>query len=150
MSNTLRWTEEQLAEHKRRIKTPCVLPEPIQKKTTPQKPVKQSKHKNKITMVDGIKFHSMREAKRWQELKAMESAGLIKELRRQVPFVLAESVILQGRKKPAMRYIADFEYMQNNCLVVEDSKASHLRKDSSFRKSMHLMMSVHGIEIKLI
>ena len=40
MSKMLRYTEEQAAEHQRRVKSSNVLPEPVQKKATPQKPVK--------------------------------------------------------------------------------------------------------------
>ena len=44
------------------------------------------KYHNKKTEIDGIVFDSRKEALRWHELKLMENAGLISDLRRQVPF----------------------------------------------------------------
>lgn len=152
MSNMLRFTPEQLREHQQRIGRQLAAQEAEEKKITPQKPVKQvepSKHRNKIVMVDGIKFHSQREAARWQELKLLEAAGKITELRRQVPFVLMASVILDGRKKPDWRYFADFAYLMGGVLIVEDCKNEFLRKDGVFRAKRHALKLFHGIEILL-
>ena len=38
------------------------------------------------TVVDGIRFHSKGEAKRWQELRLLQRAGEISQLKRQVSF----------------------------------------------------------------
>lgn len=100
-----------------------------------------SKYGNKPT--DG--YASKREANRAQEIKLLERAGLISELREQVVFELAPSVVVQGRKRPPLRYIADFVYIEDGMQVVEDAKG--FRPDS-YRIKRHLMMSVHGIEIK--
>lgn len=111
---------------------------------------KPSKHGNEPVIVDGIKFKSGREAKRWMELKALYDSGKISCLERQVCYILAEAVILNGRKKPAIRYYADFEYINSHAIkVVEDCKSPHLRKNPVFRLKQHLMMSVHGIDILL-
>lgn len=48
---------------------------------------KKNKYSNKITLVDGIKFDSKAEAKRYKELKLMEQAGLIKSLVLQPKFL---------------------------------------------------------------
>ena len=95
-------------------------------------------------------YASKKEAARAAELKLLERAGLIAELKEQVVFILAPSVVIQGRKRPALRYVADFEYMDkrkpmNEQLTIEDVKGAPLTP--VYRIKRHLMMSVHGIEI---
>lgn len=70
---------------------------------------------------------------------------MIKELREQVAYTLAPSVVIQGRKRPALRYIADFEYMENNCLVIEDVKGIIT---PAYRIKRHLMKSVLGLDVR--
>lgn len=105
-----------------------------------------SKYGNKRVMVDGVWFDSQREAKRYGQLKMMEKAGEISALTLQVYFTLAESVVLNGRKKPALRYVADFCYNTNDGFpVVEDCKG---HKTAVYRIKQHLMKSIFGIDIK--
>lgn len=99
-----------------------------------------SKFRNVITEVEGIKFASKREAKRWVDLQLMERAGLITELKRQVRFELNEG----GTFKYA--YFADFTYLVNGKYIVEDSKGTLTRE---FKKKQKLMLKIHGITIKL-
>lgn len=76
------------------------------------------------TEVDGIRFHSKGEARRWLELKILASTGQITELRRQVPFTLQgrDGPILTPTGRP-MRYTADFTYRNRAGVeVVEDFK----------------------------
>lgn len=105
----------------------------------------RSKYGNHRTVVDGIMFDSQREAVRWCELKLLQDAGEITSLSRQVPFVLAEAVVINGRKKPALRYVADFCYYDKGKAVVEDVKG---HKTDVYRIKQHLLKSVHGIDIK--
>lgn len=83
-----------------------------------------NKFKNRKTIVDGQKFDSKKEANRWAELKLMERAGLITDLKRQVRFLLTPTVYdEQGKcKMPSSSYIADFVYRKDHKLVVEDVK----------------------------
>lgn len=113
--------------------------------------MKPTKHHNKLTEVDGKVFASSREAKRWGELTLLERSGAIKDLRRQVPYQLAPSVVLDGRKKPALRYFADFVYVDGGTMteIVEDCKSPHLRRDPVFRLKQHLMKSVWNLDILL-
>lgn len=148
---SLRWTSEQLAEYQNRQQSSNDFIKHIEREKaldqcgakhglTP----KQGKYRNKPVVVDNLKFDSKREAARWQQLKMMEKAGMISELTRQVPFELAPSVIIRGRKKPALTYRADFTYRQDGLLVVEDSKGV-VTKEYSIKR--HLMKSVHNIDI---
>lgn len=113
--------------------------------------VAASKHKAVKREYNGMTFDSGRELKRWQELELLLAAGKIAELQRQVPFVLAGPVVLGGRKKPAIKYVADFAYWDLQgapTLIVEDAKSPHLRTNQAYRIKKHLMMSEHGIEIE--
>lgn len=114
---------------------------------TPKKP---SKYRNRKTVLDGITFDSKREAARYQELKALAARGVIEDFRHQAPFVLAPGVRFSDEKraKPALRYVADFAYRLDGALVVEDVKSSATAKAAAYRIKRHLMLAVHGIEVK--
>jgi len=104
-----------------------------------------SKYHNKKTVLDGIKFDSQREAKRYWELKILERAGEISELKLQVSFELAPSAIINGRKSPPRKYVADFTYIENGKLVIEDAKGM-LTEMYKFKR--HLMKSQLNLEIR--
>ena len=109
------------------------------------------KHGNKKTVVDGITFDSIRESKRYCELKILQKAGKISNLQLQVPYKLVDSVYLDGRKKPAIRYVADFVYWiytsDDYYTIVEDAKSPHLRTNQAYRMKKHMMKAFHGIDI---
>ncbi len=83
-----------------------------------------SKYKAKKTVIDGITFDSKAEAKRYQELKLIERAGQIKHLSLQPRFTLQEGFvnIHTGKKERAIEYVADFMYLENGVIIVEDVK----------------------------
>lgn len=71
-----------------------------------------------------LKFDSQKEARRFDQLAAMEKAGAISDLRLQVDFTLQEAYTdSQGNRIRAIRYRADFTYRQGKELVVEDVKS---------------------------
>lgn len=139
MANAVRWSQEQLDAHRARRAGPAA-PEPV----------KASKYASTKVEQDGIKFDSKKEARRWDELNRMQQRGLITELKRQQSFVLAPAVHLAGepRKKPAIRYFADYTYVLDGQLVVEDCKSKPTRKLAAYRLKRHLMKTVHGLDIK--
>jgi hypothetical protein len=97
-----RWTEEDLAAHLGRH------PRPIKSR---------AKFRNIRTEKDGQKFDSKWEAERFEQLKLMEGAGEIRELRAQVPFPLLVGDELIGA------YVADAVYLTaDGRKVVEDAK----------------------------
>lgn len=82
-----------------------------------------NKYRNRKTIIDGIKFDSKAEARRYVELKLMQDAGHIKDLRLQPKFTLQESYKNnKGKTVRAITYIADFTYFQDGKNVVEDVK----------------------------
>ena len=108
---------------------------------SPTKP-KKSKYGAVKTEVDGIKFDSKHEAKRYQELRLLEQAGEITNLCLQVPFEL----IPKSKYGMPIRYIADFTYNdRNGQLIVEDAKGV---KTPVYRLKRRLMAELKGIEIK--
>lgn len=106
-----------------------------------------NKFGNKKVLVDGIWFDSKKEANRYQDLKLLQRANIIRNLMTQQVFELAPSVIINGRKKPPLRYKADFTYFddrQQGAFVVEDTKGY---KTEGYIIKRHLMKAVHGIDI---
>ena len=84
------------------------------------------KYHNQNTTIDNIKFASKKEAKRYQELKWLEKANEISELRLQVPFELQPSFKKYGKTYRKIEYIADFVYydVKQDKYIVEDVKGS--------------------------
>lgn len=106
-----------------------------------------SKYHNKITYIGNQRFDSRKEAERWTELKLMERAGVINELRRQVNYELIPTQRDEHGKviEKACTYKADFVYKQDGQTVVEDAKGKRTQAYIIKRK---LMLKVHGIRIK--
>lgn len=102
----MRLTEEQYADLMRR-RSVQLAPAP-----------KKSKYSNKPTERGGEKFDSKLEANRFDDLKLMEQAGAIRELRAHVSFPLMVGDVLIGA------YEADAVYIDaaSGRKVVEDSK----------------------------
>ena len=86
----------------------------------------KSKYNNRKTKG----FDSAKEWRRNQELEALQRAGEISELNRQVPFVLMPSFAITDRKTKSglrtvreIRYIADCTYrLKNGTRIIEDVK----------------------------
>lgn len=109
------------------------------------------KYRNLKTEVDGEKFDSRKEARRYQELLILEKAGEISGLERQKPFVLVPA--LKDKKtgkvlERAVIYKADFVYRdQSGRTVVEDVK-SEITKTPAYIIKRKLMLWVHGLRIR--
>lgn len=100
-----------------------------------------SKYRNLKTEVNGITFDSKKEAKRYQELKLLERAKVISDLRLQVPYVLFP----KSQYGRVVKYIADFVYIENGQEIVEDCKG--MRTDV-YKLKKRLMAEKYGIVIK--
>ena len=119
-----------------------------------------SKYGSKKITVDGETFDSMKEYRRFCELRLMEKAGLITNLQRQVKFLLIpaqyEHYPRFGKNgkplKPGKRliekecaYYADFVYTEKGQDVVEDTKGVRTPEYIIKRK---LMLHIHRIRIQ--
>ena len=104
-----------------------------------------NKYRAHTVIVDGIKFDSRKEANRYEELKMMERAGIIRDLKRQEEFELIPRC---GKERPA-KYHADFSYTMADTgeRIVEDVK-SRATKTRDYILRRKLMNWRHGIQIR--
>ena len=89
----------------------------------------------------GYVFDSRKEFNRWCELRLLERAGKISDLKRQVKYEL----IPKQDGERACNYMADFVYCQDGKTVVEDCKGF---RTEAYKIKRKLMLSVHGIKVK--
>ena len=109
------------------------------------------KYGNRKVETEEGTFDSVKEYSRWQELKLMERAGEIYELRRQVPFVLIPTQKDDRGKviEREVKYVADFTYREKcgNRLVVEDTKGMKTREYILKRKMMLYRLGIRIQEV---
>lgn len=100
----------------------------------------RNKYGAKRTVEDGILFHSKREAMRYRELRFLERAGEIADLKRQVRYKFVVNDVKIGS------YTSDFEYRdaKTGAWVVEDSKGYRPR---DFPLRRNLMLACFGIKL---
>ena len=89
----------------------------------------------------GYVFDSKKEFIRWCELRLLERAGKISDLKRQVKYEL----IPKQDGERACNYVADFVYCQDGETVVEDCKGF---RTEGYKIKRKLMLWVHGVKIK--
>lgn len=103
------------------------------------------KYRNTPTEVDGIRFASKREAVRYSQLKLLERAGKIHNLKLQprYPMVVGSMRVCT--------YVADFEYLEGDRPflrpVTEDAKGV---KTKDFIIKAKLFHALYGREVKLV
>lgn len=115
---------------------------------------KKSKYHNIKTEVNGVRFDSQKEARRYQELLRLEELGMIADLRLQVNFTLQEAFTKpSGERVRAIVYKADFTYKKRDenddytLYIVEDVK-SRATKTPVYRTKKKLMWEKFRIQIK--
>ena len=105
-----------------------------------------SKYHNKVVHIEGMRFDSKKEARRYATLMLLEKADAIRDLQRQVKFEL----IPKQEGERACYYKADFTYYELNQngeweYVVEDSKGA---RTDAYKIKRKLMQYVHKIKIR--
>lgn len=108
--------------------------------------MKKNKYLNKRVIVSGVKYDSIKESNRGAELKALEKNGVISRLEMQKVFEL----IPKQNGERAVKYIADFVYIEDGKQVVEDVKSKATRKLPAYIIKRKLMLYVHGVRIKQV
>lgn len=112
---------------------------------------KRSKYGAVKTTVDGITFHSKREAARYRELALLVKAGEISQLLLQPryglwikPFVRED--VVPGELLLAGQYVGDFQYVTKaGEKVVEDVKGM---KTPVYRLKKRIMEALYGFVIR--
>lgn len=89
----------------------------------------------------GLRFASRKEYNRYHQLLMLRKAGMIGQLRLQVPYELNPDGSF------SYIYLADFVYVDamTGATIVEDAKGYRTKE---YRKKRRLMLKVHGITIK--
>lgn len=105
--------------------------------------MKARKYRNKPVIVDGERFDSAGEHRRWCELRLLEISGAIRNLERQkrIP------IVVNGVKICAV--VLDFAYFEDQRRVVEDHKSSFTSKLPVWRLKRKLLEAIYpAIEIR--
>lgn len=87
-----------------------------------------NKFKAKKIKIDGMVFDSKREYQRFLYLLELEKEQKISHLDRQVKFEL----LPKQKGERAITYLADFVYVDNGVLVVEDVKSKITKKQTDY------------------
>lgn len=133
-------------------------------RTYGQKKEPNKYHAEKIT-IDGETFDSRKEARRWQDLRLLEKAGEISDLRRQIKYTLiptqreAPIVTKTGKIKPGkliekeVSYVADFVYQDAHTgeTIVEDVKGYRDPGSAGYKVFVlkrKMMLYFYGIRIR--
>lgn len=124
---------------------------------------KGQKYKNKKIEIDGIKFDSTKEGKRYLVLKQALYDGKIQDLKLQVKYELIPSIKeeyvehLKTKDRVKTRtlqlpitYTCDFQYMKDGELIIEDVKASPKMLPKEFVLKEKLMFWKYRIRIKKV
>lgn len=123
------WTADQYRQH-------------LEQKKQAEVMAGKSKYKNKRTIVDGVKFQSTKEGNAYTEYKRQKMAGILKDFKMQVRYV----IVVNGIKITSYR--ADFvlEYPDGSFRIV-DVKSDMTRKLNDYVMRKKLMKACFGIEI---
>lgn len=104
----------------------------------------KNKYRNEKVVVDGQSFDSKKEYYRYCDLKLLERAGEIFDIKRQVKYELIPKQ--QGER--AVYYIADFVYKdKRGKTVVEDTKGVRTKEYIIKRKLMLYRYNIKILEV---
>jgi hypothetical protein len=128
-----RWTSADLASVRSRL-------------YGPEGQLPSRKYRNQPQREDGHNFASKAEVRRYFELKTMQAAKLISELKVHPEFAL-HSPDPNGIPRRVCAYIADFSYQRDGKLVIEDCKSSVTRVHSTYQLKRRMIEAEYGISV---
>lgn len=104
-----------------------------------------NKYHARQTVIDGIRFDSLREGERYCELVILQKAGEIDLLEVHPKFEIIPGFRIDGKKIRATYYEADFKYWDRKIarMIVEDVKAFDKRTGK------YLITPLSALKIKL-
>jgi len=107
------------------------------------------KYLSKKTVVDGITFASKKESLRYLELKRKQELGQISDLELQPSFELQEKFKRDGKTYRPIVYVADFKYVEDGKVIVEDVKSYFTAKNEVYKiKKKMLLYKYEGFEFR--
>jgi len=108
----------------------------------------KSKYRNRKVVVDGFTFDSAKEARHWSNLRLLQRAGKIRNLRRQVPYPLVV-IAPDGTPVTIAKLVVDFDYEDEaGQLVVEDTKSAFTRKLPVYRLKAKHFAAQYGFPVR--
>lgn len=102
------------------------------------------KYHNKKTVCHGITFASKKEAERYIYLSRLQATKQIVNLELQPKYLICEGFRHDGKKERDRYYIADFRYIKNGILIVEDVKSPFTKKLPLYRLKRHIFLQKYG------
>lgn len=107
---------------------------------------KPSKYGNEPLWIDGIRFDSKAEGKRYCELKLLQTAGEIAELELQPRFKLTVG------NRELGEYRADFQYIESVTreIVTEDVKSEATEAIALFRWKLRHFEAQYGRKLRIV
>ena len=96
--------------------------------------MRRNKYGARKVEIDGIKFDSQAESRRYLVLKDMQERGEIQDLSVHPKYDLqAPFVTRRGKKVRGITYTADFLYTMGRKVIVEDVKGGRATQTAAFR-----------------
>lgn len=147
------WTEDDLRAHKARRAKGVMHAEPVSSASAngwvTHPPKSTSKYRNQKCQWNGETFDSKRELEAYIGLCALEKAGKIVDLKRQVPYALhCPMAGCDGASAEVATYIADYTYRdEQGRLHVVDAKGVRTRM---FQLKAKWMTLEYGITVELL
>lgn len=134
-----RFTERDLSQFQENSGRPKAAPPQASTKLMPPKP---RKYKNEPVVIDGMRFDSKLEGRRYEELKALQRVGKIRYFLRQVPFHLPGN----------LRFVVDFQIHWGSGLfdggvTYEDAHGADTRIKTMKLKQVK---ALYGVEVRLV
>ena len=125
---------------------------------------KANKYNAKKVVLDGIEFDSETEGKRYLTLKKAQEEGIISDLELQPQYIILPAIkgerIKHFKRIPdrieeytiqqPVKYTADFRYVKDGQIVVEDVKGSKFTMSRDLPLRIKMMKYFHNIDVKLI
>lgn len=109
---------------------------------------RQSKYNNRKVTVGNITFDSYMESRYYLHLIELQKHGVVTDIQLQVPFVIQDAFVVDGKKHQAITYVADFvvTYSDGREEVV-DVKG---KVTQTFRNKRKMFIARYGRDIKCV
>lgn len=110
--------------------------------------MKPHKYRAVPTVIDGVRFASKREARRFLELRQLERGGLIANLELQPRYPMQVMRLSNGEVTDVGKYTADFAYwdVERGVQVIEDVK-SDATKTTAYRLRKRIVEAMYDFQI---